>query len=474
MDEPQQDAPAAPHADASAGVPSGAVGSLARALDGRVPVHPPGAARHTALAATVNLAVTQRPALVAAPATPQEVADVVRLAGEHGVPVAVQGTGHGAAAPLDGALLLSTAALDHLTVLPALGTAHVGAGLRWSQVVGAAGPYGLAPVCGSAPSVGAVGYLTGGGHGPLARTLGVSSDRVRAFDVVTGDGVLRRATATDEPDLFWGLRGGRGALGVVVAVDLELVDQPVLYAGALWSADVDRVVHAWAAWAPGLPPQATTSLGVMRLPPVPGVPEVLAGRTTATVRFAWTGDAAEGAAALAPLREVAAPLVDTVGVIPYTAIGSIHADPDAPMPVHDSHLLLEDLGPEAVERLLELVGPSSPCVQNVVEVRHLGGAASRQPAVPDAMPSRAATWSVFTVGVATPATAAAVAQDASRIAAGLAPWMRPGGLPNFTSGHGTGWAERVYPAVTRARLAEVSRRYDPDGVLLAARPFRSA
>ncbi|SFJ59578.1 FAD-binding oxidoreductase [Cellulomonas sp. KH9] len=459
-----------PRTDARA---DAAVAALAAALAGRVPAHAPGTAEHAALSTTTNLTVPQRPALVAAPRSPQEVADVVRLAGEHGVPVAVQGTGHGASAPLDGALLVSTAEFDHLTVLPARGTAHVGAGLRWSRVVAAAAPYGLTPVCGSAPSVGAVGYLTGGGHGPLARTLGVSSDRVRAFDVVTGDGVLRRATPTDEPDLFWGLRGGRGALGVVVAVDLDLVDQPTLYGGSLWSADVEGTVQAWAWWAPTLPPQATTSLGVMRLPALPGVPEALAGRTTVTVRFAWTGDADEGAAVLAPLRRVAAPLLDTVDVMPSTAIGSIHADPDGAMPVHDSHLLLEDLGPEAVERLLELVGPASSCVQNVVEVRHLGGAASRQPAVPDAVPSRAATWSVFTVGVATPAAARAVADDARRIADGLGPWTRPGGLPNFTSGHGSAWAERVYPAVTRARLAEVSRRYDPGGVLLAGRPFHT-
>ncbi|MCC2333750.1 FAD-binding oxidoreductase [Cellulomonas wangsupingiae] len=449
------------------------VDGLADALDGLVPVHRPGTPEHAALSAAVNPARPRRPALVAAPRTPQEVAHVVRLAGEHGVRVGVQGTGHGRSAPLDDAVLVSTVELDHLTVLPALGRAHVGAGVRWAQVVADAARYGLAPVCGSAPSVGVVGYLTGGGHGPLARTLGVSSDRVLALDVVTGDGVLRRATPVEEPDLFWGLRGGRGALGVVVAVELELVDQPTLYGGALWSADVERVVHAWAAWAPGLPAQASTSLAVMRLPALPGVPEALAGRTTVAVRFAWTGDPEAGASVLAPLRAVAPLLEDTVAVMPYAAIGSIHGDPDAPVPVHESHLLLEDLGPEASERLVELVGPGSPCAQVVVEVRHLGGAASRQPTVPDAVPSRAAAWSLFTVGMALPATVDAVAADAARIAAALAPWTRPGGLPNFTPGDGPGWAERVYPPPTRHRLAEVSRRYDPDGVLLAAHAFRT-
>lgn len=467
MDAPQTDT--APPGRAT----SERTAALARAL-AAVPAHLPGSAQHAALSATVNLTRTQRPALVAAPRTPDEVAHVVRVAGEQGVPVAVQGTGHGASASLDGALLLSTLELDHLTVLPVLGSVHVGAGVRWSGVVAAAGRFGLAPVCGSAPSVGVVGYLTGGGHGPLARTLGVSSDRVRAFDVVTGDGVLRRATAVDEPDLFWGLRGGRGALGVVVAVDVDLVDQPELYGGAVWSADVERVVPAWAAWAQDLPREATTSLAVTRLPAVPGVPDALAGRTAVAVRFAWTGDPATGAEVLAPVRAAAGdPLLDTVDVMPFGAVGSIHADPDTPAPVHESHLLLEDLGPEAAERLVELVGPRSRCAQVSVEVRHLGGAASRQPEVPDALPSRAATWSLLTVGLALPATRDEVVADAARIAAGLAPWTRAGAFPNFAPGHGTAWAERVYPAGTRARLAEVSRRYDPDGVLLAAHAFRT-
>lgn len=441
-----------------------------------VPVHLPGTDGYAAHTATPNTAVVQRPLLVTVPCSPHDVAHVLRVAAAHGVPVAVRGTGHGASEPLDDALLLSTAALHHLVVLPALGSAHVGAGVRWSEVVAAAAPYGLAPVCGSAPGVGVVGYLTGGGHGPLARAWGVSSDRVRAFDVVTGDGVVRRATATDEPDLFWALRGGRGALGVVVAVDLELVDQPEILAGAVWFAadDVERVLHAWATWAPTLPPEATTSAAVLRLPPVPGVPEALAGRTTLAVRFTWTGDPVAGRAVLAPLRDVAPALLDTVDVVPYAAVGDVHADPDAPMPVHDTHLLLEDLGPEACERLVDLVGPASSCAQVVVEVRHLGGAAARQPDVPDALPSRTATWCVCTVGLAAPGEAgAAVVADARRIVAGLAPWTRPGALPNFTSGHGPAWAARVYPPATRARLAEVSRRYDPDGVLLAGHAFRT-
>lgn len=449
------------------------VEALARALRASVPVHLPGSAEHTGACVHVDRVGAGRPSLVAVPRTPDEVALVVRAAGEHGVPVVVQGTGHGASAPVTGAVLVSTAALDHCTVLPVLGVAHVGAGARWSEVVAAAAPYGLVPVCGSSTAVSVGGYLTGGGHGPLARALGVSSDRVRAFDVVTGDGVRRRASAVDEPDLFWGLRGGRGALGIVVGVEVDLVDLPEVHGGALWSADVARVVPAWASWAQDLPPEATTSLAVARLPRAPGVPAVLVGRTTVAVRFAWAGNPDDGRRVVEPLRAIAAPLLDTVRTMPCSAVGTIHTEPDEPAPVHLSHRLLEVLGPAAAAQLVDLVGPGSPCAQTVVEVRQLGGAVARQPDVPDAVPSRAAEWSLMTVGRTAPGTAARVAADAERVIEGMSPWTRPGGLPNLTPGHGRAWAERVYPAPTRTRLAQLSRRYDPDGILLAGHAFRT-
>lgn len=128
----------------------------------------------------------------------------------------------------------------------------------------AATPLGLAPVVGSAPGVGVVGYLTGGGVGPLARIWGAGSDHVRAFDVVTGDGLLRRATAEEEPDLFWGLRGGKGTLGVVTAVEIDLFRQPEVYGGALYldGSHARDVLHAWREWCGTLPPEGATSVAL--------------------------------------------------------------------------------------------------------------------------------------------------------------------------------------------------------------------
>ena len=433
-------------------------------------VHTPGTEGYARLTTTQNLATPVQPVAVVEATDAHEVATTLRLAAEAGVRVAVQGTGHGVTEAMTGAVLVHTAALDELTVDPVRRRARIGAGVRWSAVIEAAAPHGLAPVCGSSPHVGVAGFLTGGGVGPLARSHGLSSDYVEAFEVVTGDGVVRRASRTEHPDLFWGLRGGKGALGIVTAVELDLPPVAQVYGGALWFAaeDATPVVRTWGVWADLLPAAATTSLAVLRLPDLELVPPPLRGRTVVCVRFVWTGDPDEGAELLRAVRAVGQPLVDSVAVMPYAAIGAVHADPEDPMPTSESTFLLEDFGPEAVERFLDLVGPHVPSPQLMVEVRQLGG--KLREGDDCAFAHRDAPYSVFTAGLAIPETADVVGGDARRIAQGLAPWSRAGAMPNFSTG--AGWLERAYPAPVAARLRELSLTYDPAGVLLAARGLR--
>lgn len=450
-------------------------GAFAHALGAAVSrAHLPGSAGYAELTATYNLSTRLVPIAVVEAQTAQDVAATVRVAAEHGVPVGVQSTGHGPWATMAGAVLVATRGLDELVVDPVSRIARIGAGVRWSAVIEAAAPHGLAPLCGSSPSVGVVGLLTGGGHGPLARTYGLSADRVISFDVVTGDGVLRRASATENPDLYWGLRGGKGTLGIVTGVELELVRQPEVYAGALWfdAPDVRAVVRTWAAWSRLLPDQGTTSIAVMRLPALPGVPPMLADRTTLSVRFAWTGDPAEGEELLRAIRSVAAPLVDLVAVRPYAEIGIVHSDPEDPMPAVETHLLLEEFDAGTAERLLELVGPDAGTAQLMVEVRRLGGAVTTPLRGRSVFPHRDAPWTVLAVGLGIPEMADVVRADARRIVDGLAPWRRPGALPNFHAGSGPDWAREVFGEDGARQLREVSLRYDPDGVLLGSRTVR--
>jgi hypothetical protein len=426
-------------------------------------VHEPHQPAYAALVTPWNLAVPMQPAAVVAARTAADVATTVRFARSCGLTVGVQATGHGAVSTLAGHVLVSTRDLYEVTVFPD-GWARIGAGVKWARVIEAAAPYGLAPPNGSSSDVGVVGYLTGGGVGPMARTLGLAADLVRAFDVVTGDGELRRATPTDHPDLFFALRGGKGAAGIVTAVELDLVRLPEFYGGALYfdGSDAAAVVDRWRDWSAQLPEQATTSFVLFQLPPLDVVPPPLAGRLTVGVRFAWTGEPDEGARLLEQLRSAAPVLLDDVALKPYAAIDSVHADPVDPMPVVERAMLLESFPVDAAAALFAVAGRGSGSPQVMVEVRQLGGALAREGQHPSAFTHRSAGFSVLTVGMAPDPT---VPGHAEAVLAALSRWDTGGVWPNFCPPHDAASARRAYDPPTLQRLSEVAAAYDPDGVL---------
>jgi hypothetical protein len=431
------------------------------------PIHTPDDPEYATVSSPWNLAVPMRPAAVVAARTPEDVAATVRFARQHGCTVGVQATGHGAEASLAGHILVVTAGLDEVAVHPE-GWARVGAGVKWLKVIEAAAPHGLAPLNGSTSDVGVVGYTTGGGVGPLARTFGLAADRVRAFDVVTGDGVLRHVTPTEHPDLFFALRGGKGAAGIVTAVEFDLVHLPTFYGGAVYfdGEDAAAVVERWRGWSADLPEQATTSFALFQLPELPEVPTPLAGRMSLAVRFAWTGEAEEGRRLLDEIRAVAPVILDDAALKPYTAIDSVHADPVDPLPVVDPAILLDDFTEATADRLLALAGPGSGSPQLLVELRQLGGAYSREASHPNAFCHRSARYSLLAVGMAdSEATGSDAMEHAERLFAALAEWDTGGIWPNFGPAHDERTARRAYDEQTLQRIAAVVQKYDPDGVL---------
>jgi FAD binding domain len=433
-------------------------------LAARVPLARPGDDRFARLATPWNLAETSRPAAAVEARGEQDVVDAVRFATAAGLPVVVQATGHGTVGNLDGALLIHTGRLDECVVHPD-GWARVGAGVRWRQVLDAAAPHGLAGLAGSAPHVGVAGYTTGGGLGPVSRTFGYASDHVRAFEVVTGDGESRRVTPGHE--LFAALRGGKGTVGIVTALEFDLIRQPEVYGGAVWfdgSAAAD-VLDTWRTWSAALPEQATTSVALMQLPPVPEVPPPLAGRLTVAVRYVWTGSAGDGEELLRPLRTVAEPIADTVTTIPFTAIGTVHSDPVDPMPVHDTTDMLHSLPEAALDALLGVAGPGSGSPLVVVELRQLGGALARPPAHPDMLCQRSAAYNLAAIGALVPPVADLVPARGAAVRAALSPWATGGAEPNFAAGAGTERVARSYDPETLARLTALAEKYDPARIL---------
>src|SRR5918911_1378159 len=385
---------------------------------------------YDALVTPWNLAVPMRPAAVVQARTAQDVVQAVRFAGAHGLTTGVQATGHGAVSSLAGHLLVSTKGLDEITVHPRERWARVGAGRKWSHLVPHVARHGLAGVSGSITDVGIVGYTTGGGVGPMARTHGINADKVRAIEVVTGDGEFRRVTPRRHPDLFFALRGGKGAAGIVTALEIDLVEMPTFYGGACFfpADDMPAVIAAWQDWSAELPFAGTTSIGIFQMPVMPGVPEPIAGRMTLSVRFLWTGRPEDGERWFSRIRSVARPVLDSVGVHTYPEIDLVHTDPLDPVPAHEHSILLSSFGEQAADVLLEQAGPDSGSPQVLVELRQLGGAYALEGDHPSAFAHRSAAYSLLAVGIA---GMPGVDEHAERLVRALRKWDTGRVWPNF-------------------------------------------
>lgn len=452
-----------------AGLPAReAPAALVREVGG--PVLVPGSEAYDAECATFNLNSCLRPALVVGATGPADVRAAVAFAAREGMPVAVKSTGHQVLSPAHGGLLVTTGRMRGLSVDPRTRTTRVAAGLRWSEVLPRTAALGLAPIIGSAPEVGVVGYTLGGGQSPLlGRTLGYAADHVRAMDVVTARGESLRVTPTSAPDLYGALLGGKGNFGVVTAIEFGLFPVTRFYGGGLHfrGEDLPELLEAWRGWLPDVPEEMTSSLAVQRLPDAPALPAPLRGAFVAHLRIGYLGRAAEGERLLAPLRAVAAPLLDTVEERPFTSVGAIHQDPVTPSHYLDRTVCLAELTDKAADTLLALAGPGSGCRLANVEIRALGGALDRSPEFPNAIPTRGVPFMVFALGRGGPERTGALRAELARLVDALAPWAVERNMVNFMSRDDAPDAAdvaAVFGPERHARLAEVKRRHDPSNL----------
>jgi FAD/FMN-containing dehydrogenase len=368
--------------------------------------------------------------------------------------------------PITEGVLVSTRGLDAVSIDPERRTAQVGAGVKWRTVIDAAAEHGLAGLCGSTSDVGVVGYTLGGGLPLLGRAFGFSSDHVRSFDVVTGDGRQHHVETGDGSELDWALRGGKGNVGIVTALEIDLFEITDLYGGAIFwpGALAPTLLTAFAEWVEGLPEDFSTSISLLRLPPLPEVPEPLRGQFTVHLRVAYLGDDAEGERLLAPMRQVAPPMIDMVTRMPYTELDRIHMDPEHPVPFEEGGILLRELAPETVETVLEHAGPETRCPLLLVELRLMGGALARERA--DAVGGRDAAYALFAVGALMPPVADAVLPAVRELVAAMGPWSTGGSMVNFHGIPGDA-ADRARPwsSTTFERLQRAKAIYDPADLL---------
>jgi len=294
----------------------------------------------------------------------------------------------------------------------------------------------------------------------MARRYGYAADHVRRIEVVTADGVRRNAE--DDPELFWALRGGGGNFGVVTGMEIELFDVPALYGGSLYFdlAEYPEVPEVWREWTKTVPDEVTSAIALVPLPDIPPIPEPLRGKYVAQVQLAILGEG--GKDLIKSLRAIGQPLQDTVGELPYVESGRIFAEPDRPDSFSSHNVLLDDLDPAALATLPELAGPSAS-TRCVVGIRQLGGALRRQPAIPNVVSHREASYSLTVISPGTEE----VSQLHDEI---LTPW-RPftrGRMLNFNAAPlGPAEIREAFDPDSYAHLTSLRTQYDPEHRLLA-------
>lgn len=367
-------------------LPSG-IEQLVASCEGAV-LHPADES-YAATCAGWNLAWTQRPAVVVRASSEGDVVHAVRYAAAQGLSVAVQSTGHGVTVPADEqSVLVVTKDLDQVSIDPRSRTATVGGGAAWEPVLAEAQVHGLAPLLGSAPHVGAVGYSLGGGFGWLARKHGLAVDTIRSMRVVLADGRVISTSPTQEPDLFWAMCGTAGSsLGVVVKMTVELVPVTDVYAGNLFYPfdSAREVFDRYVDWSNRAPEELTSAFNITTFPPLEVVPEALRGHTFAIVRGCYAGatDDGSGPRMVDEWRSWREPLMDTWTTIPFARSDEISMDPVDPVPAASSGRWLTDLDSTVIDAMIDaMVGGDGPSPMLFAETRHGGGAARREnPAV---------------------------------------------------------------------------------------------
>jgi FAD/FMN-containing dehydrogenase len=419
-----------------------------------------------------NILIDQQPFGIALPRSADDVSEVVRAVAANGRRVAAQRTGHNAAplGSLAGTVLLRTAGLGDVQIDAEAGSARVGAGALWGDVVPKASELGRAALHGSTPNVGIAGYTLGGGVSFYHRKHGLACNRVTAIELVTADGEQIRVDAENEPDLFWALRGGGGSFGVVTALEFDLLPLPEIFAGALLfpAEQASEVLQGWLEWTAGVPEEMTSVGRLMNFPPVPEVPEPFRGKSFAVLEAIYCGDPADGEELVAPLRELGNVGMDTIQALPPAGIADLHMDPPTPVPYTSESILTQELPASAIDSLVEAVGPGSGSQLVSVELRHGGAALSRAQQDAGALATLPGSFLAFGVGfVPVPEAMAPTRAWLGAFKAALEPYDA-GRYFNFVEESFD--ITQMFPPDVLERLREVKQRYDPDNVFKSNHP----
>jgi len=428
----------------------------------------PGDERYDAARAIWNGAIDRRPACVARCTGVADVVAAVRFARERDLLVAVRAGGHGVGghAICDGGLVIDLSPMKGIRVDPVARTARAEAGVLWGELDRETQLHGLATVGGIVTHTGIAGLTLGGGIGWLMRKHGVTVDNLLSADVVTAQGEMVTASEEENPDLFWGIRGGGGNFGIVTSFEYRLHPVgPVVLAGPVFHPheDAPEVLRFYREFIAAAPDELTTIFELSVAPPLPFLPEEVHGKPVVMVGACYAGSPDEGAEVVRPLKQYGRPIVDLLEPKPYTALQSMF-DPLVPHGWHRYWKAVEvpPLTDDAIDTLVEhSSAPTSP--RSYTIVFQLGGALARVGEDETAFSQRDAAHNVNINAVWTEED-----PDAERHIAWARDFfdaMQPhaGGrvYVNFLGEEGGNRVRQAYGAQNHERLVELKRAYDP-------------
>jgi FAD/FMN-containing dehydrogenase len=413
-----------------------------------------------------NGAHDRYPALIVRATGAADVIRALEFARSEELAVAVRGGGHSIPghSSVNGGLVVDLSPMQGIQVDPQRRTARAQPGVMWGGFDHETQAFGLATTGGLVSSTGIAGLTLGGGIGWLMRKHGLSADNLLAADVVTAEGHLVRAGADENPELFWGLRGGGGNFGVVTAFEYQLhpVGPLVTGGGVFYPGDAaGDVLRAYREWAAGAPEDATTLVNLLTCPPAPFLPEEWHGRRLVAVIGMHVGSPDAAERDLQPLREIATPVADLFGPMPYVAMQSL-IDPLWGPGAH-SYMkagYLRGLDDQAIDALVARhASVTSPKTE--IHIQQLGGAVARVAPDATAVGDRSAPFILNIVASTFTADGYDEAVDWARAThAAVAPALTGGTYVNFLSSEGDGRVRAAYgPAYER--LVALKDEYDP-------------
>lgn len=418
--------------------------------------------------AVYNAMIDRRPAVVVRADDASDVAAAVDYARENELPLAIRGGGHSVPGfgTIDDGVVIDLSGMRAVSVDPIKHTARSQGGATWGDFNAATHEHSLATTGGIISTTGVAGLTLGGGIGYLTRGHGLACDNLIGAEIVTADGRTVVASADENADLLWALKGGSGNFGVATALEFQLHPLADIYGGPMFFEleDAGDILRWYRDFIAGAPEQFGGFPAFQIAPPLPFIPEERHGDTFIAFVACWAGPLDEGEAIVGRIRDVAPVVAEHVGPMPYPALNTAF---DGLVPAGLQHYwkanFVRELSDQAIAAHVEH-GPNVPAVNSTMHIYPINGAAKRFGPEDAAFGHRDADFAPVIAGMWPDA-----ADNEANIAwvrdyyAATAPHSEEGAYVNFAAADDQDRVQANY-GVNYDRLVEVKRRYDPDNL----------